>query len=101
MRESNSAIFTGLKPGVNHFETGFPLRTADATATAAVAQIALDMETVRPRAVGLRREGAPAPVGLQELASPRKGKCRRVDPGCSIGIFASIRVEWWLAHADQ
>jgi hypothetical protein len=36
MRESNSAIFTGLKPGVIHFERGFPLRTADATATAAV-----------------------------------------------------------------
>jgi hypothetical protein len=59
------------------------------------------METARPRAVALRREGAPAPSALAELASPRKGKCRRIDHGCSIGIFAPIRVEWWLAHADQ
>ncbi len=25
----------------------------------------------------------------------------RADPGLSIGVTASIRVQWWLAHAHQ
>src|SRR5437762_10719283 len=65
------------------FESSSPLRTADATASLVVVCAVLSASSKNPQTCA---------SDLCALA---------IAARCSIGMFAPIRVEWWLAHAHQ
>src|SRR5207249_9359527 len=65
------------------FESLCPLRTADATSSLAVVCAVLSASSKNPQ------------TGASDLSA------LAIAARCSIGMFAPIRVEWWLAHAHQ